>query len=250
MEALTQDRVQLCGALSAELGRQRVDTLLPGRKGRLLFACLVIERDRALSRGELIEMIWHDKPPVDPDATLATLLTRMRAAVGRERIHGREDLRLELSDGAWVDWEVALSSVGEAERLLAAGDAGAALELATAAIAIARNPLLSGLESPWLQDCRRRLADAHAALLETAAQAALRLGGAYLPAAERGARELVRRQPYRESGYALLMEAHASRGNSAEALRVYDGLRRRLREDLGLTPAPTLTALATHLLAA
>jgi predicted ATPase len=71
-----------------------------------------------------------------------------------------------------------------------------------------------------------------------------------LPLAERRARELIEREPYRESGYGLLMEAHVARGNVAEALRVYDELRRLLREELGLTPAPGVTAMASRLLEA
>ena len=46
------------------------------------------------------------------------------------------------------------------------------------------------------------------------------------------------------------MEALAARGDIAEALRVYDDLRRLLREELGLTPAPPLAALAERLLEA
>jgi SARP family transcriptional regulator, regulator of embCAB operon len=45
-------------------------------------------------------------------------------------------------------------------------------------------------------------------------------------------RELTRREPYRESGFRVLMEALASEGNAGDALRVSDELRTRLREDL------------------
>ena len=84
--------------------------------------------------------------------------------------------------------------------------------------------------------------------LETLARAALRLGPSELPAAERAARALIGREPYRESGYGALMEALAARGNVAEALRVYDQLRVLLRDELGATPAPQITALNERLL--
>ena len=44
------------------------------------------------------------------------------------------------------------------------------------------------------------------------------------------------------------MEALAARGNVAEALRVYDRLRVLLRDELGATPAPQITALNERLL--
>jgi len=54
------------------------------------------------------------------------------------------------------------------------------------------------------------------------------------------ARHLIADAPYRESGHRLLMETLATRGNAAEALFVYDALRRRLRDELGTSPsAPT-----------
>src|SRR5262245_48322220 len=62
-----RSRIELCGALSAEIGGRRVDALLPGHKGRLLFACLVIGRHRPISRDELIDVIWPTDAPADPD---------------------------------------------------------------------------------------------------------------------------------------------------------------------------------------
>jgi DNA-binding SARP family transcriptional activator len=246
----TSTRVELCGPLVAQIGGRRVEHLLPGRKGRQLFTCLVIAAGRPISRDELIEAIWHADAPCDPDATFATLLTRLRGAVGRDVIRGRSELVLDLAPDAWVDWHVAHASVGVAERLLAAGDARGALARASEGLEIARRPLLPGLLTPWLEDRRRELVDLTAALLETAGRAALRLRGEHLPQAERYGRELIDREPYRESGYALLMEIHESRGNVAEALRVFDDLRTLLREELGLTPAPALSALADRLLQA
>jgi SARP family transcriptional regulator, regulator of embCAB operon len=49
-------------------------------------------------------------------------------------------------------------------------------------------------------------------------------------------RALVAREPYRETGYRLLMEPLAREANKAEALLAYERLRRRLRDDLGVAP--------------
>jgi SARP family transcriptional regulator, regulator of embCAB operon len=64
----------------------------------------------------------------------------------------------------------------------------------------------------------------------------------------RAGRELVRREPFRESGYRLLMEALDHEGNAAEALRVYDGLRTLLRDELGIAPSPPTQELHRALL--
>ena len=50
--------VQLCGRFVVELEGRRVEQSLPGRQGRLLFEFLVLNRDRPLTRGELVEAVW------------------------------------------------------------------------------------------------------------------------------------------------------------------------------------------------
>ena len=74
------------------------------------------------------------------------------------------------------------------------------------------------------------------------------VGGSELAPGERTAGELIKLAPYRERGHALLMEILSARGNSAEALRIYEQLRGRLREELGATPAPELRQLQQRLL--
>jgi DNA-binding SARP family transcriptional activator len=240
--------VELCGSLGVSIGGRRVESALPGPKGRQLLACLVVSRSQPMSRDQLIEVIWPHNPPADPDGAFSTLLTRVRGALGAGVVRGRGELTIDLGPDPWIDWEVAHESVGAGEARLAAGYARAALEAASEGLAIARRRLLPGISTPWLEERRRELVELCAALLEVHGRAALALGDEHLPTAERSARELIEREPYRESAYALLMETQAARGNVAEALRVYDALRRLLREELGLTPAPSVTALAERML--
>ena len=51
-------RIQLCGRFVLELDDRRIDTQLPSRQGRFLFAYLALNRDRASSRDELIDALW------------------------------------------------------------------------------------------------------------------------------------------------------------------------------------------------
>jgi SARP family transcriptional regulator, regulator of embCAB operon len=84
--------------------------------------------------------------------------------------------------------------------------------------------------------------------LEAYAAACLGIGGTELAGAERAARRLVQRSPLREPGYRLLMDTLAAQGNFAEAMRIYDRARAKLREELGMTPGPTIQEAHSRLL--
>ena len=104
-------------------------------------------------------------------------------------------------------------------------------------------------DDEWVREIRIDLQDAVPQLLEIEAEAALALGGAELPVAEAAAKALLELRPYRESDYHLLMRAYAATGNVAEALLVYERLRRRLMDDLGISPTTQTRALYQRLLA-
>ncbi|HWT92589.1 MAG TPA: AAA family ATPase, partial [Solirubrobacteraceae bacterium] len=241
-------RIHLCGPLSVALGGQRIEEQLPGRQGRLVFAYLIVNRGRPVSRDELVGVLWPHDPPAVPESSLRPLLTRLRRALGEERLVGRAQLAVDLGAEPWIDVEVARSAADRAEAALDAGRAADALAIATEALAVIERPFLPETLVSWAEEQRQELATLEPPLLEVAGRAALELGAAHRGEAERLARRLVEHEPFRESGHALLMEILARYGNIAEALRVFDGLRVRLRDELGLSPAPALAALYERLL--
>jgi DNA-binding SARP family transcriptional activator len=56
-----------------------------------------------------------------------------------------------------------------------------------------------------------------------------------------------RTEPLRESAHRALIRVHLAEGNGSEALREYRMFRKLLRDELGLEPSPTMTALVEHL---
>lgn len=240
--------IQLCGRFAADLDGERVETRLPGRQGRLLFAYLVLNRDRVVGRGELVEAVWPGELPRDPPDALAALLSKLRAALGHQYVQGRGEMQLLLPTDARIDVERALTTVHEAESACALRDWPRAWAAALSAQLIARRRLLGEYEAPWIDEWRATLDDVLARSLECYGNACLGLGGTELAGAERAARQLVRTAPLRETGTGLLMRALEERGNVAEALLAYDSLRRRLWDELGLVPSASLQAAHRRLL--
>jgi SARP family transcriptional regulator, regulator of embCAB operon len=247
---MAQTTIQLCGRYAVELEGSRAESRLPGRQGRLLFAYLVLNRDRVVTRSELVDAVWPDELPADPGDALAVLLSKLRSAVGGEYLIGRGELQLVLPATARVDVERALAAVHDAESACSLHEWPRAWGASLGAQLVAKRTLLAEFEAPWIDDWRRTLADVLARSLECYTAACLGLGGTELAAAERAARQLVRSAPLRESATALLMRVLEQRGNAAEALLVYDDLRRRLREELGVAPMASLQAEHRRLLGA
>jgi SARP family transcriptional regulator, regulator of embCAB operon len=234
---LAETKVQLCGRFVVQLAGRRAEGDLPGRQGRLAFAYLVANRDRSVRREEIVEALWPD----GRDGGLAPLLSKVR------RVVPLDGLRPELP-GAWVDVEAAAAAVHRAESALALGRAHDAWGPSQVAMFVTSRPFLAGEDLPWIDEERRRLSALHVRAVETYAASTLGVGGTELAAAVRAGRRLVALEPYRDSGYRIVMEALERQGNSAEALIVYDELRCRLRDELGVTPSQATQDLHRRLL--
>jgi DNA-binding SARP family transcriptional activator len=242
-------RIQVCGALVVERDGQRLDGMLPGRQGRLLFAYLVVNRHRQVPRDEMAEALWREPDPAAVDARLNPLLSKLRRVLGASSIDGRSTLRLCLPE-AWVDLEAAAEAIHRAESSVAQREWARAWAPALTALFAAERGFLPGEDAPWIDQVRHALTELRLRALECYAAAALGLGGTELAAAVRAGRQLTRLAPLRESGYRYLMRALAAQDNLAEALGVYGQLSECLRDQLGVSPSPATRELYGQLLAA
>jgi len=240
MTPTAQTRIQLCGRFVVRLDGQRIEDSLPGPLGQLLFAYLVLNRLRRVDRDELLLAAYGEEAPADHRARFSVLLSKVRRVVGAERLRGRAQIELVLPADVFVDVEAALEALHRAESHVAKEEWAQAWGPSSLAYDIASRSLLRGHERAWLEEWRRRLDDARLSGLECLAAASLALGGPELPQAANCARQLIELAPFRETGHRILMEALERSGNVAEALRVYDGLRMSLREELGIAPSPAV----------
>src|SRR5688500_10697622 len=243
-----ETRIRLCGRVMVRRGGQRVEDALPGAKGQLLFAYLVLNRLRRIDRDELLVAVYGEEAPPDHRPRLSVLLSKLRRVVGPELLPGRAQIELVLAADAFVDVEAAFEALHRAESHVANGEWAEAWGPSGVAYHVASRPLLQGHDRAWLDQWRRRLDDVRLRGLECFGAARLGLGGPTLPQAEECGRRLVELAPYRETGYRILMEALERRSNNAEALLVYDRLRVLLRDELGVAPSPVVQSVYRRLL--
>ena len=225
---------------------------LLGRQGRLVFAYLVGEHLRAVSRDELAEELWLGSLPPSWEKSLRAVISKLRAQLTSP---GISDIALSGSFGCyqlllpadvWIDVEAAIGAIDRAESALRQDKPQEAWGWAQVAYQISRRPFLMGEDGPWVtlkrSELRNVLVRAHECLSEP-----------YIwhkePAsAVKHANEAVALEPFRERSYQLLMQAHAAVGNRAEALRVYERCRRLLSEELGVLPSPQTEAVYLEIL--
>jgi DNA-binding SARP family transcriptional activator len=241
-------RIQLCGPLAVERAGERLETRLPGRQGRLLFAYLVVNRHRPLARDELAEALWKEPDPAAVDARLNPLLSKLRRVFGPDAVDGRSALRLCLPD-AWVDLEAAVEAIHRAESAVAQEEWTRAWGPVLGALFVAERDFLPGEDAPWIDVVRHQLVMVHLRALEAYAATELGIGGTELDGAVRAGRQLIRLAPLRERGYRYLMAALAAQDNLGEALHIYGQLSDCLRDQLGASPSPATRALYEQLLA-
>src|SRR5881394_671180 len=214
MASGSQLRVFLAGRVAVEANGHVVDEArFPGRQGRLLFAYLVAEQGRAVPRDELAEALWQDAPPATWEKALTVIASKLRSLLTDTGIDGARALtgafgcyRLELPEGTWIDMIAATDAAAAGEDALAAGDLLKAKAEGTLAASLVEQPLLPGDDGMWVEEKRRDLAHVRVRALTVLAVACLRSDDP--SEAARWAEQLTTLEPFRETGYRLLMEAH------------------------------------------
>jgi YVTN family beta-propeller protein len=180
-------------------------------------------------------------------------MTKLRALLDECGIDGSAALtsafgcyKLTLPAGAWIDVNAAVDAVERAEGALAAGNLDQARSHASEAAALARRRFLPGEAGSWVEEKRRELRDVLVRSLECLCDVSFSAGEP--EGAVRHAGEVTELEPFRESGYRRLMQAHAAAGNPAEALRVYERCRRFLADELGAYPSAETDSIYRELL--
>ncbi|MEV0321451.1 BTAD domain-containing putative transcriptional regulator [Streptomyces sp. NPDC050658] len=224
---------------------------VPELKVRALLAHLLAHRGRPVSADRLVEDLWGDKPPNNPQAALQTKVWQLRRALETAE-PGARDLVVsraagyELRSGAEaVDADRFQELLGRAR---AAAEPRSRAALLADALALWRGPAFADFaDEEFVRAAATGLDEQRLSALEEQAAARLDLGEHALVADE--LTDLVALHPLRERLRAAHLRALYLAGRQDEALRGYTDLRTRLAEDLGVDPGPELTALHRSILA-
>lgn len=232
--------IQLCGGLRVSRGAEEVDLSKTARQGRLALAYLVLNRNRAVARDELMEHLWADPDPQRVASSLTQTLSRLRKALGPESLERLPGGAVRLRGEFRLDIETAHAALEDGRQACDAGAWPSARAASDTVLARLAGEVLAGDEAEWLEPVRRNVAELRVEALELRAGAALGMGAA--GDAEAAARSAIEAAETRESAWGLVMRAQAARGDVALATETFHDFRARLRE-YGLTPSAALIEL-------
>ncbi|MER5642651.1 BTAD domain-containing putative transcriptional regulator [Kitasatospora sp. NPDC002227] len=233
------------GTLLARVDGQAVP--LNGPRQAKLLAALLVRANQVVSLQRLVEVMWDGNLP-------ATAVRQVQDAVSGVRrnlaAHGAADVISTERGGYRIHLETAQLDLlaFEHERRLAqqeqrSGDAVAGLRRA---LACWRGPALADLTGSVLEDEASRLNALRTSVHKQCLALELALGRHHEVVDELTA--LLREHPLDEELAAQAMLALYRAGRQAEALTLYQQIRRELAEELGTDPTPPLQELHRRIL--
>lgn len=238
----------LTGATAVHIDGRAFPDPVPGPRGRTALAYLVLERDRPVTRDELAEAMWGGQdPPATWPASLRGVISRLRRSLDAVGLAGFDVLRstlgcyrLHLPVDATVDVEEAGRLLHAARVALESGDATAARRMAAESAALSRADFLPGATGAWVEIRQAQFRELHLQALEVLSEAST--ATADYDDAVAAAEEAIEREPFRESSYVLLMNAHDGAGHRAAAVRAFERCRTSLRAELDIEPSAATVA--------
>lgn len=239
---------RLLGPVEAWQAGKRIEFGQP--RQRSVAAVLLTEANRVVPTGTLIERVWGEQPPASARSALYSYLTRIKTIIGPLHTEG-EPVRLARASGGYL-LQVGADAVDLhrftrlVDQARAADDPGQAAAAWAAGLELWRGDPYQELASPWLDQMRDTLRQRWLAVVLDRNDVELARGRhADLLSELTG---LTDQYPFDERLAGQLMLAAYRCGRQAEALEHYQAVRRRLADDLGIGPGPSLSALNEQLL--
>ncbi|HNS51834.1 MAG TPA: BTAD domain-containing putative transcriptional regulator [Anaerolineae bacterium] len=250
-------RIHLLGSLEVWRDGQLLSPdAWPGRKARRLFLILLTHRHRTVSSDELLEWLWPTLSPKAARNSLWVAVSQLRRLLEPEA-HGRGSSSFVLTEPSGyrfdpagrcdIDVEAFLGQARAGQALQQCGEWVEAIEACLAATARYRGDYLAQYPyEDWAMPTRERLREVFAETQTALAACHLALGRYQEALAD--ARAVLDNEPWRESAWRLVMEAHYRAGEQDQALRAFARCRALLAEELGVDPLPETLALHQRIL--
>ena len=254
-ESSTGLRFAVLGPVRGWVGDRELGLGAPQQ--RAVLAMLLLAEGRQVTLEALLCGLWEGEPPLAAVGVVRTYVSRLRHAL--KAGGGGPAGELIRSDGTGyvmpvpvrgLDLDVFRRTTEDARRLAAEDPASKARAAALlgAAEGLAQGEPLADIPGPYARSQRVRITELQLAAAEERLALEIELGGHAAAAAE--LHTLLRDHPMRERLTELLMLALYRSGRQVDALAAFDGARRLLGEEFGISPGPQLREMQQRILQA
>ena len=236
---------RLLGSLETAVDGRPV--AMKSARQRIVLALLLMAANHIVTVDKLIEAVWDGEEPDTARGQIQICISSLRRALHDPEIITTSPsgylihVRYEQLDYAQFD-----GGVARAKASAAAGRLDQALTEMDGALALWRGPALSGVPGRVAEGMAQRLEERRIMALEDRIELRLGLGAHRELVDELVA--LTAEQPLRERLSGFLMVALYRSGRQADALAVYQSVRRTLDLELGLQPGEDLRRLERAIL--
>jgi DNA-binding SARP family transcriptional activator/Tfp pilus assembly protein PilF len=247
-------RVEILGPVRAWQGGSELRLGAPQQRGVL--AVLATAANRVVSRAELIDALWGERPPASAANGVHVFVAQLRRLLEPQRAR-REQGAILLTTGRGyelkldpdhLDAEVFDRQITEARQQHAEGSLTASIRSLETALELWRAAPLADMPGPWAEIERVRLTELRLSAVEERFEVMLALGR-HVEAATQLA-GLAREYPLRERFSGQLMLALYRCGRRADALAAYSVTRKALVGELGIEPSAALRSVHERVLTA
>jgi DNA-binding SARP family transcriptional activator len=246
-------KFEVLGPVRGWLGETELELGSPQQ--RAVLAMLLLARGRQVPLDGLIDGLWERDVPRSAAGTVRTYISRLRRilAAGAAGQAGcvitsaGDGYALQLGSAA-LDLDQFEGWLRDARTAWQRHDKARAATLLRGALGLWRGAALAGIPGPYAESRRVRLSELHLAAEQE--RLAMDIAAGEHVAAIAELRTLLAEHPFREGLSESLMLALYKAGRQADALTVYDTVRRGLRDELGVDPGPALQEMYQRILRA
>jgi DNA-binding SARP family transcriptional activator/tetratricopeptide (TPR) repeat protein len=239
---------------SLTVWRDGTAVVLGPARQRAVLGLLAVQPNSLVRREAICEALWEGDPPATAVSMIQSYVSRLRRLLEPARSPGAGDSLLVAAGSGYrlqvTGEELDLIAFGrlcaQARTAARAGQPAAACALYEQALELWQGEPLADIDALRGHPALAGLARQRAAAVEEYADAAS--GHGWYSRVLAPLRALAVREPLNERAHARLMIALAGSGQQAAALEVFDDVRRRLDDQLGVRPGAELAAAQARVL--
>jgi DNA-binding SARP family transcriptional activator len=223
---------------------------LGGDRTHRFLAALTISANHAVAIDRLVDVVWGDDRPGDPEGSLHTLASKLRHLLGADALLSEDHSYRLVIDPLQVDacrFERLVERLVDRAQRTGSDDPDELIRVAREGLALWRGPAYGALADidPFRIEAIR-LEEMRASLTEVLVEAQLATGNTTwsIPML----RSMIAETPYREHLWVVLIKALGSAGRRREAATVYSDYATTMA-GIGLDPDPAIAAELARVLA-